>query len=1016
MPRSNDSQARSNLVLRPGGEFALVFGSNFPVQLTTLVGREQEVAAALEMMRRPEVRLLTFTGPGGVGKTRLALQVTEDLVGEFEDGVYLVSLAPVRAPELVVPAIGRTLGITEAGEKPLHERLSTHLSDKRTLLLLDNFEHVAPAATVVSELLTTCPGLTVLATGRERLHLSGEHEYSVPPLTLPDRERRSPVEDLTRYEAVELFMERARAVKPDFRLTEENAEAMVEICARLDGLPLAIELAAARVKLLPPQALLTRLQQGSGLLRGGGLDLPARQRTLRNTLQWSHDLLDEHEQRMFRRLSVFAGGCTLYAAEAVSGTMGDLPAETLELAASLVDKNLLRQVEGTGEEPRLFMLETIREYALERLAESGEEETLREAHAAWYLALAEEAKPKLTTAEQMTWLDLLEREHNNLRAALRWSLDLAEADTALRLSAALWRFWHVRGHLSEGRRWLEEALSLDGGEPSLQARVLSGGAELAHSQGDLDRAEELREEALALSRQLGDEVQIGAALNGLAFVLRRRGEFARARAMHQEALELYRKLDDRWGVGRSMDLLGRAAAFQGDYAAALPQLEEGLRIWWEVGDREGIAESTAVTGMAALGRGDYGTARSLLQKARGIMEELGDPRGIAKMTVALADVDLNDGDHGAAQALYEEALALLKDVGDKWWMAWCLEGIAEVAVAQRRPERAVRLFGAAEALRGAIGAPRPPGFRSYCERDLAAARDSLDEAAFENTWEEGRIMSPEQAIEYALGQPMTRPEEEDTYPPSVGAAVPRIFALGPARVEKGGRPLTSQGWIQKPRELLFYLLCHHPRTKEQIGLALWPEASTSQLRSSFHDTLYRLRQALGAKEWITFHKGRYSFNRSLPFFFDVEAFEERLSEARRVHAQAPDQAIEYLQNATELYGGDFLEDFAESEWAMARQQELRRSYQEALLLLGGLLYDQQRYAEAAEAYRKAIAHDRFLEEAHRGLMRCHAALGERGRAIRHYEELVHMLYEQLGTAPAPETSALRDRLRAGEEV
>jgi ATP/maltotriose-dependent transcriptional regulator MalT len=527
------------------------------------------------------------------------------------------------------------------------------------------------------------------------------------------------------------------------------------------------------VKLLPPQALLTRLQQGSGLLKGGGLDLPARQRTLRSTLQWSHDLLDEHEQRMLRRLSVFAGGCTLHAAEVVSGATGDLPAEVLELAASLVDKNLLRQVEGTGGEPRLFMLETIWEYALERLAESGEEETVRGAHANYYLTLAEEAEPKLMTAEQMPWLDLLEREHNNLRAALRWSLDLAEAETALRLVGALWRFWHVRGYLSEGRRWLEEALALDGGEPFLRARVLSGGGELAHSQGDLDRAQELREEALALSRRLGDEVQIAAALNGLAFVIRRRGEFARARAMHQEALELYRKLDDRWGVGRSMDLLGRAAAFQGDYAAALPQLEEGLRMWREVGDRYGIAESTAVIGMAALGRGDYGTARSLLQNARETMEELGDPRGIAKMAVGLADVDLNDGDHGAAQALYEEALTLLKDVDDKWWIAWCLEGMAEVAVAQRRPERAARLFGAAESLRGAIGAPRPPGFRGYCERDLAAARDSLDEAAFENAWEEGRIITPGRAVEYALEQ------QDAVAPPHSGDA----GGLSPREVE-----------------------------------------------------------------------------------------------------------------------------------------------------------------------------------------------------------------------------------------
>ena len=1013
------------MVGRPDGP-AVEYASNLPAQLTSLVGRDREVDAAQEIVRRPDVRLLTLTGPGGVGKTRLGIRVAKDLAGEFPDGVCFVSLAPLVDPDLLPSAIARSLGLKEAGERPLQERLKDHLRTRHLLLLLDNFEHVTRAAPVVTELLRASPSLKVLVTSRAVLHLSGEFEVPVPPLDLPDPVRLPGPERLARYEAVNLFVERARAASPDFALSETNAAAVAEICLRLDGLPLAIELAAARIKVLPPEALLARLEKRLPLLTGGPRDLPSRQRTLGDAILWSHDLLGTGEQRMFRRFAIFAGGCTLHAAEAVCATTDEEATEVLDDVASLVDKNLLRRAEQEGREPRFAMLETIREYALERLSESGEDEAVRSAHAGYYLALAQRAEPELTTAGQMAWLHLLEREHDNLRAALRWSLRREDAETTLRLCGALWRFWYVRGYLSEGRRWIEEALALEGGEPSLRAKVLGGGGELAHSQGDLDRAQELREEALALSSQLEDETQIAASLNGLAFVIRRKGEFARARAMHGEALELYRKLDDEWGVGRSTDLLGRAAAFQGDFDAALPRLEEGLRTWRSVGDRQGIAESTAVLGMVALGKGDYKAARPLLQKARDVMAEMGDPRGIAKMTVGLADVEFNDGAPETALALYQEALLLLRDVEDKWWISWCLEGIAEVAVSETRPARAATLFGAAAGLREAIGAPRPPGFLSYLERDLATARDRLDEPAFAAAWEEGRAMNLEEAIAYALGAvegssapPAGNAEEgADGTVEKTTAVRLRIFALGPARVEKDQHALAnSRDWVQKSRELLYYLLCHpEGRTKEQIGLALWPEASTAQLRSSFHDTVFRLRRALGAKEWISFAKGRYAFGRSLPYSFDVEDFQKNLSEAKKLRKQSPERAIEHLQEATNHYAGDFLEDFAAGEWAMEKQEELRHEYQETLLLLGQLLFAQRRHVAAVETYRQAITHDRFLEEAHRGLMRAQAAMGERGRALRHYEELCTLLEEHLDAAPAPETTHLYRRLRGGGEI
>lgn len=513
MPTSNLSRPMLDLVPERRGESARASRSNLPAQLTPLIGRVREAAAGREILRRPGVRLLTLTGPGGVGKTRLGMRLAEDLIGEFADSARFVSLARIFDPELVVSAIAHVLELEEAGERSLVERLKEHLQDKRLLLVLDNFEHVAQAAPVVTELLTACPHLKVLATSRQALHLSGEQEYPVPPLGLPDLKHIPETGDLLKSPAVALFVARARAVKPDFRLTGESAESVAGICHRLDGLPLAIELAAARVRLLPPRALLARLEQRLPLLTGGALDLPERQQTLRNTIDWSHDGLDEEERRLFRRLSVFVGGFTLHAAEAVCNATEDPPGDTLDRLTSLIDKSLLRQTAHVDGEPRFTMLETIREYALERLAAGEEADEIQNVHAAYYLALAEEAEPELNGAEQRAWLERLEAEHANLRAALQRSLEREDRETALRLGGALWRFWLSQGHLNEGRRWLEEALAGGGGaSASTRARALNGAGTLAHYQGDYGRAAELCGESLQLSRRLEDKRHIASAL------------------------------------------------------------------------------------------------------------------------------------------------------------------------------------------------------------------------------------------------------------------------------------------------------------------------------------------------------------------------------------------------------------------------------------------------------------------------------------------------------------------------
>src|SRR5215204_262131 len=504
-----------------------------PVPLTPLIGRDQEIEAVAALLTQLTVRLLTLTGPGGTGKTRLALAVAERLAPAFPDGVVFVSLAPVADPALVAPAIAERLGVRERAEQTLREALVTHLAGKRLLLVLDNFEHVLPAAPLVAELLGTCPALRVLSTSRAALHLSGEHLYSVPPLALPDARRLPPLEELGQTAAVRLFVDRARAVKSDFTLSEANTPAVVEIVHRLDGLPLALELVAARARALSPAALAVRLDRRLPLLTGGAQDLPDRQRTLRNTIAWSYDLLRPNEQTLFRRLGVFAGGCTLEAAEAVADL--DKPFDVLEGMTALLNTSLL-QSEEQAAEPRYTMLATIREFAQERLIESGEESATRDRHARFFRDLAERAGPEIVETADPAWLDVLDREHDNLRAALAWSRDTDDHDTLLRLAGDLAMFWYYRGYLGEGQRWLDQALETPAD---------------AHA---------ARPRAWALTNS-GMFANVG-------------GETDRAIALLTESLPWWEQTDDGWGRAFAGSQLGGAHVSQGRYDEAAPLFAE----------------------------------------------------------------------------------------------------------------------------------------------------------------------------------------------------------------------------------------------------------------------------------------------------------------------------------------------------------------------------------------------------------------------------------------------------------
>jgi len=730
------------------------YRNNLPLQPTPIIGREKEVSEVCDLLRGEETRLLTLTGPGGIGKTRVALQAAADLLDDFPDGTFFAPLATLTDVELLLPAVAETLGVTETGEQPLFESLKDYLRERRMLLLLDNFEQVLEAAPQVTQLLAGAPGLKVLATSRAPLGLYGEHVFPVPPLTLPDLERPPPLERVTQYEAVRLFVERARAVKPDFKVTNESAPAVAEICVRLDGLPLAIELAAARIKMLPPKALLQRLSSRLKLLTGGARDLPERQRTLKATIEWSFALLDEGEQLLFGRLAVFSGGRTLEAIEAVCDTRGDLPIGAFEGVSSLLDKSLLRQEEGPEGEPRFVMLETVHEFAREKLQGSGEAEEIKRTHAEYFLTLAEEAYPELKGSDQLEWIERLEAEHDNMRAALTWASGRKDAELALKLGGALWLFWSVRVYFSEGRRWLQEALAMDGRvSPEVRAMALAGVGELAEDQGELDRAKEACQEGLELlAHEEGREAREAKLnlLERLGWVAWRREEHGQAQQLFEEGLALSREMNDTWWLATFLSYLAIVPHSLGDYERATELTEESMDLFREQGDKFSLAGCLINLAMMVYSQGDLGRAAQLTEEGVALHRELGTRGGVSTGLYNLGWMALLQDDLGRAAELYRESLSLSWDIGMNPLVQMALEGIACLAGAKGEAERAAQLWGAAQSLHETKGIPRDIDFLAEADARISAVRSGMGEEAWQEAWRKGRVMTLDEAVSYAL--------------------------------------------------------------------------------------------------------------------------------------------------------------------------------------------------------------------------------------------------------------------------
>jgi predicted ATPase/DNA-binding SARP family transcriptional activator len=965
---------------------------SLPHYLNPFIGRQTEAADVRRLLAGQ--RLVTLTGPGGCGKTRLALAVAAQMGNHFGDGICLVELAALADPDLTLATVAAALDLRQQPGYDLTDALIAYLQPRHFLLLLDNCEHLlAACADLAYLLLTACPRLHILATSREALGLSGEAAWLLPPLSLPAAGGEYAAAELAGYDAINLFVERATAVSTTFTLTDQNATAVARLCRFLDGLPLAIELAASRVRHLTVTEILDRLNHSIQLLTGAQRAALPRQQTMRAAIDWSYSLISEQETRLFRRLSVFSGGFTLAAAEAVcseqysvssnqysvsSNQYSDgakldtehwpLDTDIFDPLAGLVDKSLV-VVESRDVETRYRLLEVVRQYAAEKREQAGETAVLCQKHARYYLQLAQTADPYLRSRQRPEWLARLDAEHNNLRQALHWFHEQGQAQEAQALTAALVWFWYFAGRLLEAERWTARAIRYDPAatHPEIRAAALWSRGVMRWLFADFAGALPYLAECVALWRKAPTAnpqgVAHGLILYALTLALLRQTD--EMDALFAEAVHLFRQVEDTWGLALAYYWHGDAKRYAGDYEALQALSQDSLTYARRTGDEWMVALGLSGLGVAAFLQADYAAARRRFEECLALRQGTGDRWLIAQAYLWLGRVQVDQNDLSAAAHSLPQALVMYQELGDTARVAVACYELGRLAGKQGDAPAARAYWRQGMALAETIGDPE---VATRCRQALVA----LDGAA-------------------------------ETVRPAAEPLPLRLVALGAADVYRDGRRLSTADWrTNRSKELLFYLLHHPGQTKEQIGAALWPEAAPEGLRRSLHDTLYRLRQALGSGQWVVYENGRYFFNRALTYRYDVETFSHTLAQAQ----QEPAQAIAHLQAAIQLVQGEFLAGTAVGDWSLPLREGLRQQYLNALLQLGELLFAGGRLVEAAGVYRQAIAHDNLLESAHRELMRCYLALGRPGEAVQQYQLLVQLLADELGVAPAPETSAL----------
>ena len=955
----------------PVGQAAVL---ELPVHLTRFVGRDRELDDLVRLVGSS--RMLTLTGAGGSGKTRLAREVALRAAGSFAR-VAWADLAPLAECEMIPQQVAAALHLPErAGATPL-ELVVGAICEEHTLLVLDNCEHlVDDCAEFAEALLRGCPRLAILATSREALGVASETAWLVPPMASA--------------EAVQLFVERAQATLPSFALTPANAPAIGEICRRLDGIPLAIELAAARVRVLSPEQIASRLDDAFRLLTTGGRTALPRHRTLRATMEWSFTLLGAREQMLLRRLAVFGGSFTLDVAEAVCAG-GPLEAEDiLDGVSALVDKSLVVMEPGDGV-ARYRLLETVRQYGVERLAEAGELEALERRHAEHFLAMIESVAPELVGGATTPGLiEALTAEHDNLRIASVWATrDASRAEIALRFAGGLFWYWYAVGQIREARQVVDHALALDApaADPLFRGRALVSSALIALAQGDYPLSRRDFEAAIPMLVSRGDAVTAGVA----------RAKLGAAELLGGQVDDAIVTLD---GV-----LEARRDAARDDMAAIFGRF---WRAW------------------AAYVRRDYVLAHDLLIHNASVAREYNLRVTLAHSLAVLARTELARDNVEEACNLVADSLEREYALGDGWGMGLALDVVSAVAARRGRPDVAAQILAGTEAHRERLAVALPGLAPAERLAMLAALRDALGER-FETIWAEGRMLSTAETVGLALGEAARHTTEYRVVPAGGADARPstdqprprlRVLALGPLQVFVGGKAVESTAWgSARPRELLVYLLMHpEGRTKEQAGLAFWPDASAAQLRNSFHVTLHRLRKALGGADWVTLTNDRYRVDPELVEEFDVAEFEREVTAARRALKRQQEGAAAQLEQALSRFRGDLLDGEPVGDWHLEHRDHLQRLYVDSLMELGAQLAKEERHAKAAEAYRRVLARDELHEEALLALMRCHAGLGERSQALRAYRHFADRLRKELEAEPGDRTTRLFEKLQQGATV